>query len=77
MTRHLTLEQTEAAYRKVRAVLRTGGRFFLPHAPQLDEAKLAGLGLALSESEEVSYPLLGEISKNILSTDHWHILRAV
>ena len=77
VTRHLTLEQTEAAYRKVRAVLRTGGRFFLPHAPQLDEAKLAGLGLALSESEEVSYPLLGEISKNILSTDHWHILRAV
>ncbi len=77
VTRHLTLEQTEAAYRKVRAVLGSSGRFFLPHAPQMDEAMLARLGFVVIESENASYPLLGESTKDMLSTDHWHILRAV
>jgi len=77
VTRHLTIGQAADAYKKTRAALRTGGRIFVPHVPQLDETKLAGLGLTLIESEKVSYALLGESSNNIPSMDHWHILEAV
>ena len=77
VTRHWTIGQTADAYEKTRAALRTGGRIFVPHVPQLDETKLAGLGLTLIESEKVSYALLGENSNNIASMDHWHILEAV
>ena len=74
VSHHLGDEGAERAYRKIRAVMRTGGRVFLSERPRLAPDLLRRVGFEITDAREVSYELLR--GSEFRSTDEWHELTA-
>ena len=75
VTWHLGEERAERAYRKIRNVMRTGGRVFLNDAPVLQRDVLRRLGFEVTDARSLTFSVFEGSSSR--PTDEWHELTAV